>query len=686
MPDIVLTEKDDIYTVTEGARWSDVKALAGNDTITLLSGSNVLGGPGNDTIIDKTGGNFCAALYWDAPSAIDVNLQTGVAKDGWGSTDKLIDIHNVHTSGRDGDRVIGSDKDDNTWVNGFWMSGKAYIDLAAGYDAVTVSGKKTDFQIQASSDGRLVTLTRNKYTAFLYNIEGLQFWDNGSSSNQTLSIADLIDFSKVGADTLIQSTANAWSSNGKGLLLTFSFMSSVPGYGGSDGGTGFLQPSSAYQSAVRSILARLSQETGLTFREVTDSVSDFGQLRFGANQQASTKGYSFSAEATNGQRAGDVWMDVDSVAVLSEGSEGWQALLHEIGHALGLSHPVSESNTSGKTVLLDRWNSNAYSVMSERASTNNLWQSWFGPLDLQALRYLYGSGSGDSHPGNDSYKFTNSIGRFDSTISDASGYDTLDLSQISQGAYVDLTPGTFSSIGISPTGGTSINKIYIDSSSLIEELIGTAYDDVLIGNSTNNVFYPGLGNNFVDGAGGFNVVKMNSNRADFSLFKDSATGHVWLQASDGASGANEIQNIDRISFKDCAIALDMDSKGSTVARILGAVFGKTYITNREYAGVGMGLMDQNLSTVSLMDLALRTKLGTGYSATSEVNLFFGNLIGRAPSDAELKFYTNLVGSGQYTLNSLGWLAANSDQNASNIGLSGLLQTGLEYTPIGHAIV
>ena len=684
MPELLLTDKDDNYTVPKNAQWNDIKALAGNDTVTLLSGSNVMGGPGNDTIIDQTGGNYCAATYWDSPNAIDVNLETGVAKDGWGTTDTLVDIHNIHTAGRDGDRVIGSSKDDFTWLNGFGSRGTATLDLAGGYDTVTLGGNRSDYQLQVSVDGRTVTLSRNNYTASLYNVEALQFWNNNSS--QQFTIAELIDFSQVGPGTLIQASANAWSSKGKGVALTYSFMGSVPSYGGADGGSNPAVPSAAYQAAVRTILTHLSQDTGLVFTEVADTATAYGQLRFGTNQQTSTKGYSFTADPANGPKAGDVWMDVDSVATLTEGSEGWQALLHEIGHTLGLSHPLASTDTSGKAVLVDRWNNNAYTVMSEVQSPSALWQSWYGVLDLQALRSLYGAGTGAAHPGNDSYTLTDAQGQLLSTLSDSAGHDTLDLSRLTQGAYVDLTPGAFSSVGVSPKGGAALNNLYLDSSTLIEDLIGTAYDDVLTGNSANNVISPGTGNDMVNGAGGFNIVKMAANRAAYSLATDAATGHVLMQAVDGASGADELQNIQRIAFSDCAVALDMDVKGSTVAKILGAVFGKASVTNREYAGIGMYYMDHGYTPASLMDLALNAKLGAGYNATREVQLFFDTLVGRAPSADELKFYTDLVTNGQYTLNSLAWMAANTGLNADNIGLTGLMQTGLDYVPLGSSMV
>jgi hypothetical protein len=532
-------------------------------------------------------------------------------KTGGGTTDKLVDIRNVHTSGRNGDRVIGSNLDDNTWINGFWMQGTSSIDLGSGFDRVTLHGKLADYQLQISVDGRSFSLARNGYTASVLNVESVSFWDG--SKNVEHSVTDLIDFSKVGTATLIQNTADAWSRNAKGVNLTYSFMGVEPSYLGAMGGTGFAVPSASYQAAVRNILTRLGQETGLSFTEVADTPAAYGQVRFGTSQQNTTKGYAFTANSANGDKAGDVWMDVDSLAQLSEGSEGWQALLHEIGHALGLVHP--ESNLAAPTVLLSRWNNNAYTLMSETQSPSGLWQSWYGVLDLQALRSLYGSGTATNSAGNSWHTFSDRQGLQLGTLSDASGSDTLDLSKLSQGAYVDLTPGAFSSVGVSASGGAALNNLFIDSSTVIEDVVGTAYDDVLTGNSANNRFSPGTGNDMIDGAGGFNTLQMAALRSAYRLSLDEPTGHVLMQAVDGASGADELQNIHRVFFSDCAVALDMAVKGSTVAKVLGAVFGKDAVADRNFTRIGMSLMDQGHTPESLMDLALNFRARRRFHAT-----------------------------------------------------------------------
>jgi hypothetical protein len=264
------------------------------------------------------------------------------------------------------------------------------------------------------------------------------------------------------------------------------------------------------------------------------------------------------------------------------------------------------------------------------------------------------------------------------TLSDASGSDTLDLSQLSQGAYVDLTPGSFSSVGVSASGGVALNNLFIDSATVIEDVVGTAHDDVLTGNSANNRFSPGTGNDMIDGAGGFNTVQMSAARSAYRLSLDEPTGRVLMQSVDGTSGADELQNIHRVFFSDCAVALDMAVKGSTVAKVLGAMFGKDAVADRNFTRIGMSLMDQGHTPESLMDLALNFRLGGGFTPQAEVKLLFENLIGQAPNADQASYYEGLVTSGAFTFNSLAWMAAHSGFNTNNINLTGLMQTGLDY--------
>lgn len=107
MADIYLTEKDDTYDHPRGNSWVNIRALGGNDVITIHGRAGVLGGPGNDLIInDVFSGPDGAVAYWDSPNSIYVDLEAGYALDGFGTRDTLVNIRDVTTSGRNGDVVL----------------------------------------------------------------------------------------------------------------------------------------------------------------------------------------------------------------------------------------------------------------------------------------------------------------------------------------------------------------------------------------------------------------------------------------------------------------------------------------------------------------------------------------------------------------------------------------------------
>jgi Ca2+-binding RTX toxin-like protein len=93
------------------------------------------GGAGNDTITGNSNGTDYVD-YWDdseyeGAGAVTVNLQTGIALDGFGNTDTLIDIEEVRGSGFD-DSLTGNG--DNNRLEG--MSGNDTINGGNGNDTL----------------------------------------------------------------------------------------------------------------------------------------------------------------------------------------------------------------------------------------------------------------------------------------------------------------------------------------------------------------------------------------------------------------------------------------------------------------------------------------------------------------------------------------------------------------------
>ena len=675
MADIYLTEKDDTYDHTKGKEWTTIRGLGGNDVVFIHGNGKVLGGPGNDVItndvFDYVSGGV---VYWDSPSAIYVDLEAGYALDGYGTRDTLVNIRDVDTSGQNGDVVLGTSKSDNVWLNGFnWKSrqpGSATLDLRGGGDTVNFwNSKPSDIKVEVSADGRVINLLGiNGYSAILKNVETLLFREvltDGKDFDYRFNVIDLIDLQTVGSSTLLRGY-KGWQSNGIGspTTITYSFLKQAPSSGG-EGGAGFTAFSVAQQQTVRDLFYVLQNQTGLAFAEVA---GDAGQIRLGVNQQSNTRGYSYIPDEFKGDaRAGDVWIDQETAAVMTPGQEGYYVLLHELAHALGLQHPLTEADTSGATVLLNTFNSINNTVMLDvsAVSVGSSWPTWFGSFDLQALRYLYGPRAYAS--GNDTYTVKDATSNM--TIIDDGGMDTLDASTVSVSVSIDLRGGKSSSIGMDSDGTSKFNNVAIAAGSLIENVMGSPYDDVIIGNAQNNLVTFMGGNDIVDGQGGVDTIRLWSKSTEFKVAKDTSTGYWNVEAVNNISGSMELQNTERLIYTDTAWALDTgdaQSAGRT-AKILGAVFGKEGLANMTYRGIGLFYFDYGMSYEALTLLALDARVGPGASKETVAQLLQANVPGL------------VVNAGAYaTTTAMAMYAQESALNKTMVDVVGLATAGMPY--------
>ena len=160
------------------------------------------------------------------------------------------------------------------------------------------------------------------------------------------------------------------------------------------------------------------------------------------------------------------------------------------------------------------------------------------------------------------------------------------------------------------------------------------------------------------------------------------SGSDWHITGGAASSINDtLTHVERLQFTDKLLALDLDGNAGEVAKTLGAVFGKTAVANKEYAGIGLYYTDTlNYSYNDLMQLAINARLGPNPTSAQVVDLLYTNVVGTAPDAITRKSFTDLLDDHIYTVASLGVMAADTALNLANINLVGLQQAGLEYAP------
>ena len=689
--DLYITPLQSSYSYTTGENWGNLFMGGPNQTFTIYGNANVSFGPFNGTVINLGDGNNpedgSVAFYNLNGASVSVNMANGTATDSLGHQFTFKGFHSVNTGGGQNDVYIGTPESDQFWVNFGNSGGQVLVQGKGGDDIASFySNPISDYTITANADASVVTVSKAGYTATLDNIATLQFSQNGVGQPIIFPTMSLINFNTLGANTLLAHTSDGWegSNPGKPITLTYSFMAALPSAGEGFSGTGFTAPNAAYKSAVQQILSQISNQTLLTFNLVSDSTTTHGQLDFGVNTQTGTLGASYLP--TDPKQAGQVWLDSSALNTLSPGGMGYQALLTQIAHALGLSAPISTTSpVSAQSVLLSQWNNNDFTVMSANQAPNMLWQSALGPLDVQALQTLYGTNPSYSTSSQSSqvFKMSDLSGQSIQTLaSTGSGMNVLDCSMVSRGVYINLGANTYSSVGIDTNGITSFDNIFIGPNTKIQKIIGTADDDVMIGNGLNDIFVTGNGNDVVLGATGLNTAVLNQAFNSYTISFDTPSSDWLVSDKAGVSGSKSFNTVQRLQFTDVNLALDVGANQAAgqTAEILGAVFGKAALSNQSFVGIGLNALDAGTSVLNLMQLALNYKLGVGFSNAQEISLLYQNVLGTVAQTSDINQWSGVINSGQYTQASLAVMAAQTSLNTTNINLTGLAQTGLEYTP------
>ncbi|HEY8381563.1 MAG TPA: M10 family metallopeptidase [Microvirga sp.] len=409
--------------------------------------------------------------------------------------------------------------------------------------------------------------------------------------------------------------------------MTYSFPASSSSYepGYQELARGFAQLTTGQMQAVRYILegqtstkggpvSKLMPVEGFTNLSFVDAGFGAADMRVARWDTDYSYGFPPGMSSAPAYKHGDVWMSDLYWSEPMVGDALYQTLIHEFGHALGLTH--THEYGVGAPLPAD-WDGIEYSVMSYRSypgspTTPYPWAQverygyaqTYMMYDVAALQQMYGADFG-LRKTNTVYRwspttgetFVNGVGqgapadgsggagnRIFLTLWDGGGRDTYDFSNYSTrvvaslepGSYVTLSSGQRAKIGDAHYArGNIFNALQYqgDPRSLIENLVGGSASDKLTGNGVANVLKGGAGNDVLHGEGGGDTLIGGVGRdtlaggEGFDRFRFDTIGESFGRTSDTIK--DFVRGVDRIDLS--RVDADQDgTEGNQAFKFIGS--------------------------------------------------------------------------------------------------------------------
>lgn len=307
----------------------------------------------------------------------------------------------------------------------------------------------------------------------------------------------------------------------------------------------------AQQAAARQALAEAAEITGIQFAEVSNS--NLADIHFANGDLVFANAAGQMSGSTNGTGSPErvllsynanayIYLDNNEYAYLfadpAPGTNGYQILLHELGHALGLKHPhegdirlpAAEDNT-GNTVM--SYNSTGAPKSDYQAYDVAALQWWYGPDGLGGLSYggtqtmlLNGTAAAERLTGGGGSDTLNG-GAGNDTLIGGGGNDVMDgglgADSMDGGLGGDMY---YASTGDIITDAGGVDVVFADISWTLgadfEELMLLGFESLVgTGNSFDNVLQGNFGNSTLIGGAG-----------DDELYA-RGSGNRWFQGGSG---------------------------------------------------------------------------------------------------------------------------------------------------------
>lgn len=507
-------------------------------------------------------------------------------------------------------------------------------------------------------------------------------------------------------------------------VITYSFANAASVY--VPGSEAFVRSLAEFTAAdkamTRKLLASIEAVCNVRFVEVADSGMQAGMVRYAYSQQPNALGYAgYAYYPAAHEIGGDVWIGRD------QAGPAWDhyrpdLVLHETLHAIGLKHPFDGAAVLPTAADIIPNTVMSYSAIAgSRAGALDKYPAEPMVHDIEALQALYGTAAHNA--GDTVYDLAAAeFGSF-RALWDSAGTDTLDASRCTTAVSLDLREGGRSDVGAdvqafayfgSGASRTSQQRTYSDTLTIahdahIENAVGSAHDDVLLGNGLANLLAGGDGNDVLDGGAGDDRLLGGNGRdlfrvgagrktidggagEDTVVFAGASSDFRVVQNGDhytvsrvaDPSGVSTLRGIERVEFSDMALA------AQPAAALVVPTAGCSGQAFRLYKAALNRLPDE-------AGLAYQTRALEGGAALSEVarhfiaspefqqrfgaptagefvTLLYNNVLGRAPDAGGLAYHVARMDHGASQADMLVGFSESPENQlaASGVGLVGVL--------------
>lgn len=366
-------------------------------------------------------------------------------------------------------------------------------------------------------------------------------------------------------DRLQQENGGAWAPK---QVIGYSFLTSRPSSSTGSDYTGFNVFTDAQKETAKLALQLWSDVANLTFQEDATAAERQGQITFANSSSIASGvwGFAFTSGTTR-----PVWVNFDgskgSWGGRTPGSYDLTAMMHEIGHALGLTHPGNynasdsgeETYANSATFMQD---SRLYTIMSYFSASevggNHGRKYAATPMiyDLLAVQDFYGRNYA-TRSDDTVYGFNSTAGRsvLDFTVNtqpvvtiwDGGGRNSLDLSGFTNTSNIDLRPGSYSDAAglvrnLSIAFATYIADVTTGSG--IDTVRDNALANRIITGAGDDVITLTIGNDTIDGGTGTDTLQLQGSK-DLYRTVANADGTLTLR---GPTGSILVSNVENFSF------------------------------------------------------------------------------------------------------------------------------------------